>query len=82
MGRVADLPLMAINPGVADRSDFRRVAFKGGSDTGAINLTTQATTKAGTTFCFSATLNNPAAAIVEADFVGAYRTVLTILAGR
>src|SRR5450755_3552221 len=47
MGRVADLPLMAINSGAADRSDFRRVAFKGGSDTGAINLTTQATTKAG-----------------------------------
>ncbi|MEA2786391.1 MAG: hypothetical protein QOF71_2495, partial [Candidatus Eremiobacteraeota bacterium] len=39
MGRVADLPLMSINPGVADPASFRSVAFKGGSDTGIINLT-------------------------------------------
>lgn len=40
MEKVASLPLMGINPGVAKASDWDRVAFKGGSEPGVINLTT------------------------------------------
>ncbi|MGH7683319.1 MAG: serine hydrolase, partial [Vulcanimicrobiaceae bacterium] len=58
MRRVADLPSTSINPGVAQREMFRHVAYKGGSEPGAINMTTAVTTKRGTKICFSATLNN------------------------
>jgi len=80
MGRVADLPLMSINPGVADAESFRQVAFKGGSDVGIINLTTQVTTKRGTRLCFSATLNDLAADVNGSAFTTAYGAVVSALA--
>lgn len=82
MDRVADLPLVSIDPGVADAAAFRHVAYKGGSDTGVINLTTQVTTKRGTRFCFSATLNDPARAVDDGAFAAAYGTVLGVLEKR
>jgi beta-lactamase class A len=82
MGRVADLPLMSINSGVADRAEFRTIAYKGGWDFGAINLTTQVTTKNGATLCFSATLNNSAKDVDEDAFELAYSSVLHALRGR
>ena len=80
MGRVADLPLMSINPGAADPESFRRVAFKGGSDIGVINLTTQVTTKRGTRVCFSATLNDRTSAVNPSSFTTSYSAVLSALA--
>jgi hypothetical protein len=80
MDRVADLPLMSINPGVADPTDFRHVAFKGGSDVGVINLTTMVTTRRGTKLCFSATANDSARDVDEAAFEAAYGAVLRYLA--
>ena len=80
MARVADLPVMSINPGVADPASFRRVAFKGGSDVGIINLTTQVTTKRGTRLCFSATLNDTAADVNGSAFQTAYGAVIEALA--
>jgi hypothetical protein len=82
MSRVADLPLMSINPGAADAASFRQVAFKGGSDVGVINMTTQVTTKRGTTLCFSATLNDSATAVNDGAFVVAYGSALSALANR
>jgi hypothetical protein len=82
MGRVADLPLMSINPGAADPASFRHVAFKGGFDFGVVNLTTQVTTKRGTSFCFSATLNDPAKAVDDTALLTAYGSVLSVLANR
>ncbi len=82
MSRVADLPLMSINPGVADAGAFAQVAFKGGSDTGVINLTTQVTTKRGTRLCVSATLNDAAKAVDDSAFAAAYGSVLGALAER
>ena len=79
--RVADLPLMSINPGVADRSQFRHVAYKGGSGPGAINMTTMVTTQRGTKICFAATLNDPRG-IDESSFEIAYSAVLEYLASR
>lgn len=80
MSRVAGLPLMSINPGVADAGDFRRVAFKGGSDTGAINLTTMLVTKHGSRFCFSATLNDPSKPLDDTAFETAYAAAVRQLA--
>jgi beta-lactamase class A len=79
--RVADLPLMSINPGVADPSKFRHVAFKGGSDAGVINLTMMVTTRRGTKICFAATLNDADAAhaVDESSFEIAYSAVLSYL---
>jgi beta-lactamase class A len=80
MAGVADLPLMTINPGVADPHDFRRVAYKGGSDTGVINMTTMVTTKRGSKVCFSATLNDPNNDVNDSAFESAYRSVLPYIA--
>ena len=80
MERVADLPLMSINPGLADPAQFRHVAYKGGSDTGVINMTTMLTTRRGTHICFSATLNDAQRAVAELAFETSYSTVLRALA--
>jgi beta-lactamase class A len=82
MGRVADLPLMSINPGPADAASFRHVAYKGGSDTGVINMTTAVTTKQGTEICFSATVNDRSGDVDGSAFELAYGTVLSALATR
>jgi beta-lactamase class A len=82
MREVAALPAMRVNPGVADATAFERVAYKGGSEPGVLNLTTQVRTHAGATYCFSATLNDPAHRIDEPAFELAYSTVLASLAER
>lgn len=58
MNSVAALPLTQLNPGVADPADFFRVSYKGGSDRGVLNLTTQVVTKKGETYCVSASWND------------------------
>jgi hypothetical protein len=80
MERVAALPLMSINPGVAAPDDFARIAFKGGSDEGVINLTTTVTTNRGMKLCFSATENDSAHVVNEAAFEAAYAAALHQLA--
>jgi len=80
MERVADLPLMSINPGVADPAEFRHVAYKGGSDTGVLNMTTMVTTRRGTRICFSATINDAKHDIANAGFETSYSAVLGTLA--
>lgn len=82
MSRVAGLPLMSINPGTGDPALFRRIAFKGGSDIGIINLTTMMTTKRDTRICFSATENDPAHSVDELAFKTAYAVSLRLLASR
>ena len=80
MERVASLPLMSVNPGVADPSDFSRVAYKGGSDVGILNLTTAVTTHRGTKLCISATVN-ATTAVDETAFEVQYAAALRTLAG-
>ena len=58
MATVADFPLMSINPGVARPNDWSRIAFKGGSEPGVLNLTTWLEAKDGKTYCVAATWNN------------------------
>jgi beta-lactamase class A len=82
MARVADLPLMTINPGVATPAAWKRVAFKGGSDAGVLNLTTYLTAKNGTSYCVTATWNNPKAQIDEKAAENAYAALLDFLSTR
>lgn len=61
MGKVQALPMMSLNPGLANPADWQQVAYKGGSGPGVLNLTTWLTAKDGKQYCVSATWNNPQA---------------------
>lgn len=78
MADVAALPETTLNPGVADPADFARVSFKGGSEGGVLNLTTQVTTRAGRNLCVSATWND-ARTLADARFVALYSGLLKLL---
>ncbi|MBV8223402.1 MAG: serine hydrolase, partial [Candidatus Eremiobacteraeota bacterium] len=78
MNRVASLPLMSINPGVADPAQWTHVAYKGGSEPGVLNLTTQIVSKSGKTYCVSATWND-ALPLDEKRFELLYSLVLNSL---
>ena len=57
MAEVQDLPLMTINPGVGKLTPGDRIAFKGGSESGVINLTV-AVDRGAHHVCLSATWND------------------------
>ncbi|WP_034388909.1 serine hydrolase [Deinococcus sp. YIM 77859] len=78
MGDVAALPETTLNPGVANAGDFARVSYKGGSEPGVLNLTTQVTTKTGRHLCVSATWND-ARTLNETQFIALYGGVLKLL---
>ena len=75
MDGVKHLDVVQINPGVALKSDWEVVAFKGGSDFGALNFTTALTSKDGNSYCVSATWNN-AEALDETAFSMLYAGLL------
>jgi beta-lactamase class A len=83
MEKVASLPLMSINPGmgITDPKDWEKVAFKGGSEPGVYQLTTQLKSKTGKTYCVSATWNDNQN-LDEAKFVELYKGVITGLKER
>lgn len=58
MEAVRHLNVVQINPGVALKSDWEEVAYKGGSDFGVLNFTTALTSKSGKQYCVSATWNH------------------------
>ncbi|WP_417308813.1 serine hydrolase [Devosia sp.] len=76
---LADLDVMQINPGVADRATWQRVAFKGGSETGVMNLTTATLGHDGHRYCVSATFNGPAA-LDRSAVSRAYASLVRLLA--
>ena len=78
MRSVEALPLMSINPGVAEASDWKRVAYKGGSEPGVLNLTTWLVAKNGKNYCVSATWNNDKP-LDETKFFGLYKSLLANL---
>ncbi|NJO28165.1 MAG: serine hydrolase [Richelia sp. SL_2_1] len=77
---VADLPLMSINPGVANPNDWQRIAYKGGSESGVLNLTTWLKGKNGNKYCVVATWNNSDAPVDEGKFFALYGGVISFLA--
>lgn len=58
ISEIKHLPLMQINPGIVERSEWKAVAFKGGSEPGVLNLTTWLETKDGKSYCVSSTWND------------------------
>ena len=76
---VGDLGATQINPGAANKKDWARIAFKGGSEIGVLNMTTLLIAKDGTRYCVAATLND-SKAIDEAKAAGVYATLLAKLA--
>lgn len=78
MAQVQTLPLMSVNPGVTNPDRWARVAFKGGSEPGVLNLTTWLTAQGGTSYCVSAT-NNQNAPIDEAAFISPYNGLVETL---
>jgi Beta-lactamase enzyme family len=82
MTKVADLPLMIINPGISGSKSWERVAFKGGSEPGVLNVTLLLKSKNGKTFHVSATWNNPLATLEEAAFVDLINNVVVGLLSR
>jgi hypothetical protein len=78
MGKVHDLPLMSINPGVARKSDWDRIAYKGGSEPGVISMTTWVS-KGARSYCVSATWNDDKP-LSDTPFTLAYSGVLAFLA--
>lgn len=59
MQQVADLPLMSVTtPNGVNADDWAKVSYKGGSETGVLNLTTWLQAKNGKTYCVSATWNH------------------------
>ena len=81
MSKVADLEIAQINPGVLDPSDWRAVAYKGGSQDGVLNFTTQVSDDRGRQFCVSMTWNADSA--FETDRLALlYGSVFAALRGR
>jgi beta-lactamase class A len=80
MDKVADLPLMSINPGVADPAKFARVAFIGGTEPGALSFVTAVVTKSGSHACLALTVNNLKQAINENSVSLPYDAMLDAIA--
>ncbi|MBV8164375.1 MAG: serine hydrolase [Candidatus Eremiobacteraeota bacterium] len=78
MAGVQRLPLMSINPGVAEPADWTRVAYKGGSEPGVLNLTTWVVSKNRHSYCVSATWNDDKP-VDELEFFGLYKSLLSTL---
>jgi beta-lactamase class A len=76
--RVSDLPLMGINPGVARPQDWQKIAYKGGSEVGVLNLTTSVQAKNGQRYCVVATWNHDRP-LDDAKFKGLYGGLLEFL---
>jgi len=76
---LSDIDVLAINPGVANKKDWARIAFKGGSEIGVLNLTTAVMGKDGTRYCVAASWND-VKAIDEAKATSAYASLLSKLA--
>ena len=75
---VADLPPMHVNPGLANPADWKRVAFKGGSEPGVMNFTTDLKNTDNHNYCVTATWNNPDG-IDELKFSSLYTSALSSL---
>jgi beta-lactamase class A len=58
--QVAENPIMQITPGLANPSDWARVAFKGGADRGVLSYTTWLQGRDGRRYCAAAIWNHDA----------------------
>lgn len=75
MAMVGDLPLMAINPGIAKGEDWAYIAYKGGSEPGVLNFTTLLEGFCGHQYLVIATWNDEKI-IDELEFISLYSSLL------
>lgn len=80
IGEVAGLDVFRINPGVASKSDWDRIAFKGGSEVGVASLTTEVTDRSGARYCVAAIANDNQP-LAEGRLTSLYSTLIAKLAG-
>jgi len=73
------LEVMTINPGLAKKSAWKRVAYKGGSEPGIMNLTTYLAANDSSIYTVSLTVNHPEKALDEAQIYTAYQGILQAL---
>jgi len=75
----AELDSVGINPGVAERKQWKSVAYKGGSELGVLNLSTRVVGKDGRVHCVVASWNHDAA-LDDQKLIAPYRGILNRLA--
>ncbi|GIV24723.1 MAG: serine hydrolase [Bacteroidia bacterium] len=76
---VEKLPLMSINPGLAEKAEWAHIAYKGGSYPGVRNMTSVLLTPAGKRYLVAMTWNSPTA-VDEDAFFQAYGGLLDLAA--
>jgi hypothetical protein len=77
--RLQPLDLMTINAGVATKEKWQRVAYKGGSEPGVLNLTTFLIDENGNQYTVVVTVNNAEKALDEAKIIATYQSILNYL---
>lgn len=77
--RLQALELMTINPGLATKEHWRRVAYKGGSEPGVLNLTTFLLDDEENRFTVVVTVNNAEKALDEQRIMEIYQAILNFL---
>jgi len=77
--QVSGLDLFNVNPGLADPDQWATVAYKGGAETGVLNLTTYLVAETGSTHCVSLTWNQDEA-VDTPTLYAAYAALLASLA--
>ncbi|NEO82929.1 MAG: serine hydrolase [Spirulina sp. SIO3F2] len=75
MAQVQDVPLMQVNPGLANPQQWSDIAFKGGSEPGVLNFTTTLRNQAGQHYCVVLTVNADRA-LPEADLALLYERII------
>ncbi len=76
--KTGHLEITQINPGVLSTADWRKIAYKGGSEGGVLNLTTRARDDRNNVYCISMTWNADRQ-IDHTTLTGLYGSIFTML---
>ena len=77
--RLQSLDLMTINPGLATKEHWHRVAYKGGGEPGVLNLTTFLIDEHQNRFTVVVTVNNAEKVLDEQSIMETYQAILSYL---
>lgn len=77
--RLESMDLMTVNPGLATAEHWNRIAYKGGSEPGVLNLSTFLIDDKNNRFTVSVTVNDSTKALDESKIMSAYQTILNSL---
>jgi len=80
LAETAALPAVSINPGLAQETEWARIAYKGGSEAGVLNFSTWVVGDDGREHCVVATWNDTEP-VDQAALVAPYAGILDRLAG-